>query len=473
MASSLGIRYTDERYVTMQGLRKALNTNLVDQLWQNVLAYRKENRSDLALLDATRRRFGYTKTPVIMAKLTGFETKLAAFYDSYSSLSENPEAKLSFEKECLLPVLESSCSFNGVAPNPLVLKAMVNGFYKEGEEKLDCVYRHYLNIRSESFCAPDEDSLGGLRFSLLGHDDVSSFYRLSDFKSVYTTSQVARDYTYAPFGEIEGMMEGLFSFLHSSSLGSGANALIALYYLSYVKPFSENNELLASEFARLVLKSNGGTGLYCLPFESCLKENSSLKDILQETQKYGDLTYFLLHCIDILVPFIDNALERMQTLKKETLVDEFVSIPEEKKESEPPIAEEEAKEENAPELLQNESKKAKVPLLSEEEQRSLSLSSGPNALLKPKSSLSDKEIKETARYLLETNPLLRKKQALFYASHCALGRFYTIQDFKKASRCAYETARTSMDGLAELGFYEKKQVKNKFVYTPLKQGESK
>ncbi len=91
----------------------------------------------------------------------------------------------------------------------------------------------------------------------------------------------------------------------------------------------------------------------------------------------------------------------------------------------------------------------------------------------PGSSLSDKEVKETAKYLLETNPLLRKKQALFYASHCTIGRFYTIQDFKKAARCAYETARTSMDGLAELGFYEKKQIKNKFVYTPIKQGETK
>ncbi len=85
--------------------------------------------------------------------------------------------------------------------------------------------------------------------------------------------------------------------------------------------------------------------------------------------------------------------------------------------------------------------------------------------------MSDKEIREYARYILETNPNIRKQQAFFYASHATLGRYYTIQDYKKATKCAYETARTSMDNLAAQGFYKKLQLKNKFVYTPIKQGE--
>ena len=85
------------------------------------------------------------------------------------------------------------------------------------------------------------------------------------------------------------------------------------------------------------------------------------------------------------------------------------------------------------------------------------------------SKLSDKEIKEYAKYILETNPSIRKPQANFFASHCTIGRYYSIQDYKKASRCAYETARTSMDNLAAEGFYKKVKIKNKFVYTPIKQ----
>ncbi|HBX24794.1 MAG TPA: hypothetical protein DEF61_00630 [Firmicutes bacterium] len=89
----------------------------------------------------------------------------------------------------------------------------------------------------------------------------------------------------------------------------------------------------------------------------------------------------------------------------------------------------------------------------------------------PKSGLSEKEIKETARYIVETNPNIKKAQAYFFAGHSTIGRYYTIQDYKKVTRCAYETARTSMDLLAEQGFYRKLQVKNKFVYTPIEQGE--
>lgn len=89
----------------------------------------------------------------------------------------------------------------------------------------------------------------------------------------------------------------------------------------------------------------------------------------------------------------------------------------------------------------------------------------------PKSSFSDKEIKQLARYIEETHPMLRKSQAAFYASHCSIGRYYTISDYKSCAKCAYETARTSMDRLAEEGLYKKLKLKNKYVYTPRHSGE--
>jgi len=98
---------------------------------------------------------------------------------------------------------------------------------------------------------------------------------------------------------------------------------------------------------------------------------------------------------------------------------------------------------------------------------------GELAFTVPGTGLSDKEIKEYSRYIVETNPNVRRPQALFFAGHSVVGRYYTIQDYKRTIRCAYETARTSMDNLAAEGFYKKLQVKNKFVYTPIKQGENK
>ena len=473
MAEKLGFKYTDETYITRLGLRNAMGTSLIDGFWNQILAYRDEHREKTSLFGVGRAPFRITKTQGTEAKFASFEDKLSAYSNALSDLSLNPSAEKAFEKESLLSILNESSKLLSINPGDLTLKAMINGFYKNsGDEKEATLYRHYLSLKGDSK-SPSEDGLGEMRFALLGHDDVSSFYRGSDFRSIYTTSIVGRTYTYAPYGEIEGMMDGFFSFVSSSPYPTGMKAIIALYFINFVKPFDENNELLAATFARAILSSGGLSGAAYLPLESLLVENARLKDLLMETQNQSDLTYFVLYCYERLCAFFDRSISRINELKKETVGEEFVAIPQDEQakayeeiasaspKSEPPAEE------------PSEPKAKEVPLLSEEEMKAFYESSGKSAIRSPSSSLSDKEVKETARYILETNPLIRKKQALFYASHCTLGRFYTIQDFKKSARCAYETARTSMDALAELGFYQKKQIKNKFVYTPIKQGENK
>ena len=42
-----------------------------------------------------------------------------------------------------------------------------------------------------------------------------------------------------------------------------------------------------------------------------------------------------------------------------------------------------------------------------------------------------------------------------------------IEQFKKEEKTVYETARTSMEDLANRGFYRKLQIGKKFVYTPI------
>ena len=75
---------------------------------------------------------------------------------------------------------------------------------------------------------------------------------------------------------------------------------------------------------------------------------------------------------------------------------------------------------------------------------------------------------EYARRLAEMHPLIKYHQALFYSTHRTPGRYYSISQFREFNDCAYETARTSMDALAKFGYYKKEQIKNKFVYTPIK-----
>lgn len=116
------------------------------------------------------------------------------------------------------------------------------------------------------------------------------------------------------------------------------------------------------------------------------------------------------------------------------------------------------------------SKTQKVKIITTEEMEANS--SAERSIELPENQFNDKEIKEYIQYLLETNPNLNKNQASFLANHCTVGRYYSIQQFKKFTRCAYETARTSMDKLAAEHYYNKLQVKNKFVYTPVRKGDN-
>ncbi len=83
------------------------------------------------------------------------------------------------------------------------------------------------------------------------------------------------------------------------------------------------------------------------------------------------------------------------------------------------------------------------------------------------SSLEGLENDAYARALVELYPNIKYTQALFYARHKTVGRYYTIGQFKDFLECAYETARTSMEFLTSVGLYRKEQLKNKFVYTPV------
>ena len=81
--------------------------------------------------------------------------------------------------------------------------------------------------------------------------------------------------------------------------------------------------------------------------------------------------------------------------------------------------------------------------------------------------LDEEDAAKIEEHLLEIFPTLKRGQAYFYARHCTIGKYYTISQYKKLLDVAYETARTSMDNLADLGFYRKEKLNNKFIYTPL------
>jgi Fic family protein len=356
---------------------------------------------------------------------------------------------------------------------------------------------------------------------LLGVEELTRFYRRRDFDGSAARAKYIYnpDYAYAPWETIESLMGAFFAWLQDEKTPYFAKAVASLYYLDYLKPFDERNSSLASLLGKSVIANAAKTGLaFLLPLENIIVKTDRCKTIALETQRTGDLTFVLLYAIDALSSALEALTGELNAIRIATYAPEYKELsPAEKAESEKAAKSQQltffdaasaAPAASASSIVSGasivpapapkaspSSESAPAPKITPasaplpEKQKPLpaaesptkpvsqpippmSVPPEPSIAFEP-SPLSDKEAKEYVQYLLETNPRLSKNQASFLAFHCALGRYYTIQNFKDYAKCAYETARTSMDKLAAEGYYEKLQVKNKFVYTPVRKGDKK
>lgn len=520
MANDLAKQYTDEQYLSKRELQDALKTSLVDGYWRDILAYRKEYQRPLGLKSITNRAFYYVATPMISKKASLCFENLIRLVNLMKKAEPGSE-KQAMERALLYENLSGINRAYESKTSDLALKAIINGTYRDNGEGEDKHLRDYL--RTLRMCLdsvimkPDDNFLAKIYGSLLQEDDdLTKWYRQGDFdnrisKNAFYTDA---DYPYAPASSIEGLMDDFYHFL-SSDEEPLIKALTSLFFLIYVKPFDSKNEEIATLFALDILAFEGGLGkeAFYLPLSKSLIIEPVLSDnYFIGAQRAGDLTYYFMrsfHELSELALSLKGTLDDIHLAKyeeeahslsqeeedivkrqqsdsvskeakqmslfeepeendkEETTLSDLLHIKESDKPNDAPIAKE--KEEHPP-LIKKASKKDTLPSISKEE---MLRANGEEIALKKKDSLlSDKEIKEYVRYLLESNYSLNRSQASFLANHCTIGHYYSIQQYKRFARCAYETARTSMEKLVNEGYYKKLQVKNKFVYTPVKQDKN-
>lgn len=484
-------RVTDARYLNELLFRMEMRMVGSDAVWKKVLQYRASHRLFLAPLETLLRAPCYfTMTEAISQKVEQGERMLRRFAESLEAGSEE------LRRHALGRSLSAVNAFEECEMSPLAIKSVLNGTYRGNEDFHEPLLRYHAYLlelfssRGEE-ALPDEDFLGEALARMEGVEELSSYYRSRDFDqrpSRLWRFSPSADFEYCPMDRIEEAMGNLFQSLRNES-PLLVKALSVLFFVSWLQPFDSHNDSLAALSAKRLLASEMGPGAYLLPVEPFLQDlrlDSNRTNVLLETRRSGDLTY-------LLEPFLQRlsretkdfeALEK--SLAREAR--EEPAAPEEVAPEEPALPDEEGEAfeepaETAPERKEEE----EVPVLEEEEEEVLPIPakeaprpprketlpeprrSAPLPGAKPR--LSEKETREYAQYLMETDPELSRKQASFLASHLEEGHHYTIQQFKKFARCSYETARTSMDRLARAGYYRKGQVKNKFVYTPIAKGE--
>ncbi len=511
MEQPIAKRYTDEEYLTKSELSFALKTSLIDGYWHEVIAYRKEHQEALPLKSIKNKSFYYVKTDSIMKKADDCLSSLGRIVNLYKKGVHQSDIS-SMERALYFSSLSPINKAYGSKTDELTLKAIINGTYRDkGDGKEAMLRSYYSSLRhfaSDPYPSkPDDTFIGKAYASILGVDELSEYYRRGDFDNRVSKNTYYADavYPYAPASLIETMMDDFYLFL-SSNERPLLKALIGMFYIIYVRPFASKNEEVATLLALDTLAYEAGLGkeAFLLPLSSALIFEPVLEDLtFLGAQKAGDLTYYLTRSFKI----IEDSCAELKSQLDEILLSRFseeanaLSMEEERKAEQaksdlshsakqislfeapnastsesdilPKKEETKANEKKTfipPKKEEGSASKAKgkeIETISKEE---VNKANGVAIAIKKKDSpLSDKEIKEYVSYLLESNYALNKSQASFLANHCTIGHYYSIQQYKKFARCAYETARTSMEKLVNEGYYKKMQVKNKFVYTPIKQ----
>ena len=514
MARDNAIEFTENRYASRKEMSNEIGIVVPNEMWNKVLNYRANFMNKLPLMDVSDRPINLCLYTTLASKCNQVEAKLIRLLNSASKLDALNGSKQHFRVEMLTKVLENIAENNNVSLETARIKKLIisENPYDEDEERL-LNYLYALNYVEDHYVNNiDVDFLASLYSKVSGVEELTYFYRDSEINDIDSLALVNRVYRTAPSDKIEKMMEGLFAFIQTSEISALNKAIVTFYYVTYVRPFRDYNDEIACLLAKSVFAhfSLGEVGAL-LPIEKVLLERDEvIRKMYQEVQTSTDITYFVSPMVNKLDKDLDEGLEIARNHSLNEVKQDFYQpdpVVEQPKEEEKPVVEpqkpvveekkesinddnllgllfeEDKGEEPVKEEVQPEPAPAPAPVPKKEEKPVVvekkeepeveeieEIRELPQGLavgaLPPE--LDEKDAKRLEVNLLELDVRLKKGEARFYARHCTLGRYYTIEQYKKLNRCVYETARTSMEHLVELGYYKKAKAGKKFVYTPIK-----
>lgn len=485
--TNIAIRFTENTYATKAEVAHELKTPLIDSFWKNILKYRSEFAHNLNLSAVDRTTFlSYCLSPTISEEINNVEIKLVNLIKKYNDLSVDTNDKNIYVQTALIECLSSVAKKNNLDVDEKYLRMLIAKKIKVDDEQLN-ILSCYLDgldyVKTHMGDIIDEDYLANL-YSIISNDtELTQLYRDTNFDNPGNRFIIDRIYESAPVYAIVPMMNLLLKFINESQCGVTIKACAVFYYFNYVKPFFAYNEELALLLTKAVIaKSEVGDVAFTLNLERLLSDlKERVEKVCIEVQKTNDLTYMLKLFIHLFNECIEKEISRMNNLQAISLKEEYYFEAKQEAKKSPYYHENEkldsVKEIDECDLKQEKiikqenvnNEKESIKIQPQEEQKieldkecsGLAISSLPPVL-------DEKEAARLEEHLLESDPELTRSQAYFYARHCTMGKRYTIQQFKKEVGSAYETARTSMDTLARLGYYRQEMVKNKKVYTPIK-----
>ena len=500
--NELAIRFTETKYATRSEVGKELKMSIIDSIWSGILNYRSNFNRYLTIKSIDKNQLVVCFCPSINALVNSADMKLIRLMREYSLINAQNGDLRRFEDECLIKALKHVAYTHEIEASEQYLRSLIHGDIKDASPSTRFLSRYLdaLNYIKRAYVnAIDVDFLAELYSRLLGTHELTTFYRNTEDTNRENRVLIDRIYTCAPTTLIEPMMDSLFNFIATSSLSAASKASIAYYYINYIRPFADYSDEIALLIAKAILAHGdlGEIGVL-LPLETLLDENQDeIARLFTEVQKTCDTTYFVNFALKQIESKCDDLLDFNAQIKADALRRDFYRQEEVKKETpraveQPSLfdaANEEpqpVKEEPAPVIHQEPVHEVKVepqPKVEEVKPEPVKVEPAPQPISQPAPAqevpgeqiavsyippaIDEKQACRLEQHLLELDPSLRKHEAHFYARHCTLGKSYTIAQYKRMIGCVYETARTAMDHLVELGYYRKDSSNKKFIYTPV------
>ena len=482
--NDLAIRFSDEKYASKSEVMRELGTSLVDNIWQGIVAYRRQHyiKTGLKCIDSSDLLL--YKGEGINNLVSSFEEKLSHYISECELFSDDEKLFDQFKLNSEANIISYLSAFHKQEKSDALSRGLVSGSLKPNGEVDEFLLRYKSCLDNLTNLTIDEEFILRLHDSLVGKNEG---YRLTDDNSLSNRVLIDRLYSSAKAVYIPMFMNQLINFINNNELPFVYKGIIACYYLNLIKPFNSYNEEVSLLLFKAILMNEGvGPLIKIVPLEKVFSlQADELSKMLNDSQRYSDVTYFLYHAIRAFILGSEEISDYLAmykgTIMREESYQEDEVLQDDLLQKEPEIEEPVRNEQIS--LFELDSVKIEpepVPVKTSEpvkEEKKEKKVKKPVEDLQPTFTgiainiatpeLDEKEAQKLEKQLLELDPLLRKGEAKFYARHCVLGRNYTIQQFKKTNNCAYETARTGMDHLVELGYYRKGAIKNKFIYTPI------
>ena len=429
-----GRRFTDDTYACKEEVQAIYNQSNVEEIWKNILSYRSFYDAETELRDNSSLPYKICLTRKISSYAFNLQTKLNHDLIKFILLPEGLKKEYVLQKQVEALLHTAKATSTNVTENTLrklangeienipsdlfVLKAYLDS-YKEASKLTSLSLEDIIQINA--LCSGEEESKGEVKYRSQALNDIINPLKEPDKE------------------HIQEHLEHLLAFLNQEDIPLLLRALSIPYVFMYLRPFEYYNEETSALVAKAFLSMHGlGVIGFTLNLESiCYASSKSFFERLKLVETSLDLTYALERFLAFIIKDEENINEALKelTIKKQEMVSEPV--------------------------MSNETTSANP--------NDIAVVDTPSQFALPAFPRKDtlETIEARARQLREVHPQLKKKQAHFYAGHCTIGLHYTIEQFKSEEHTVYETARTSMEDLANRGFYKKEMIGKKFVYTPI------